>query len=151
MPFEWPLQKVLDVTQTHEKAVKAELYELSWQIAARQQELLTRRNGLHRLMDELAMMDMAARRQQQDVMMKWFAMEERSLAQLRDHIGELTAERTAKVQELARVRHKKDRLAELRDEAHKDYQRDLDHREQMQLDEIYHINFARRGLQPSNT
>lgn len=145
MPFEWSLQKVLDVTATREKAVKAELYELSWQIAARQQELLTRREAMHRLMDELAMMDMVARREQQDTMMKWFAMEERCLGQLKDLIAELVRERSEKVQDLARVRNKKDRLGDLREDACRDYHRDLEQREQQQLDEIYHINFARRS------
>jgi hypothetical protein len=146
VPFEWPLQKVLDVAATREKAIKAELFDLSSRIVAQQHELHTREEGLRRMMRELAAADLLARRQRQDMMMKWFDHETRALRRIRGGIETLMAERARKVDELARTRNKKDRLGDLRRDARGEYERQVERREQAQLDEIFHVNFARRAM-----
>ncbi|NBB95044.1 MAG: hypothetical protein GVY16_04815 [Planctomycetes bacterium] len=135
---------------TREKAVKAELYELSWQISSQQQELLTRREGLSRSMDELSMLDMNVRRERQDMMMTWFAMEDRALRGIAEQIRDWMEQRRRKVEELARIQNKKDRLSDLRDEAEDVHERKRDKREQEQLDEVHHISLARRRMARSS-
>jgi hypothetical protein len=72
------------------------------------------------------------------------AVEERLLARLRARQEALEAARSAKTDQFLRVRGMRRTLERLRVEARAKYLRDMNRQEQTQLDETFHISFARK-------
>jgi hypothetical protein len=148
MKFHWPLQRLLDVTEKRELACKAELFDLSRQIADRQQETVRRRKLMRRLLCDLGQLEVGERISRHAVLMRSFAAEERALALIVKKIESLERQREEKKQELTRIMGKRDALGKLRQEARLKYERYVDRREQQQAEEMHQIRLMHRDQQP---
>jgi flagellar biosynthesis chaperone FliJ len=144
MAFAWKLQRVLDVTITRETGLKAELYRLSQKIANIDAAIARRRDNIRRTLREMADRSVAERMQQQEWMMRALEQQQREIHGLCEQRASLQETRAAKIDELAHLTAKKDTLDDMRTQARRNYDKALGDKEQKQLDEIFHIGFARR-------
>ena len=142
--FQWRLQRVLDITEQRERALRLELFALAHRIVAVKQEILLRRATVRGLLEDLGRRDLAERLGEQVIVLACAAVEERLLARLRARQEALEAARSAKTDQFLRVRGMRRTLERLRVEARAMYLRDLNRPEQTQLDETFHISFARK-------
>ena len=142
--FKWQLQRVLDITEQRERALRLELLTLTHQIIAVQQEILFRRTTVRSLLDDLGQRGFPERLAEQVVVLACAAAEERFLDRLRARQAALEAARSAKTDKFLRIRGTRRTLERLREEARLKYLREMDRQEQAQLDEAFHISFARR-------
>jgi hypothetical protein len=142
--FVWRLQRVLDITEQRESALRQELLALANQIIAVQQEILLRQAVVRGLLDDLGRRELIERMADQVVVLACAAAEERLLDRLRARQAALQAARSAKTDQFLRVRSTRRTLERLREEARLKYLREMDRQEQSQLDEAFHISFARK-------
>ncbi|MCX5684028.1 MAG: hypothetical protein NT049_10125 [Planctomycetota bacterium] len=143
--FVWRLQRVLDITEQREAALRHELLALAHQIIAVQQEILLRQAVVRGLLDDLGQRELLERLPQQLLVLTCTEAEERLLARLRARQAALEVARSAKTDQFLRVRSTRRTLERLREEARLDYLREMDRQEQAQLDEAFHISFARKS------
>jgi flagellar biosynthesis chaperone FliJ len=146
MPFHWPLQRLLDVTDKRELAVKADLFDLSRRISLTRKEILDRRRRIRLVLADLASADLSERLLRREVLVRCGRSEEDVIAALANRVKELSVRRQEKVTELARITAKKNTLQKMRSEARRSYQRWLSLREQQRMDELFHTGYARRTL-----
>ncbi|MBN1943970.1 MAG: hypothetical protein JW849_11815 [Phycisphaerae bacterium] len=144
MGFHWPLQKVLDVAETRELAIKAELFRLARDIARGQEEVRRRRSVLRLLLADLIAAPPDERLALRDMLMRCRKAEEKVVRRLREQIGAWQKQREDRTADLAKLSAKKDALNKMRREARREYQRRLDLREQQRADEVFQMGFVRR-------
>jgi flagellar biosynthesis chaperone FliJ len=145
MGFHWSLQKVLDVAEKRELAIKAELFRLARNIARTEEEIQRRRAMLRLLLADLAVAPLPERLAGRDVIMRCRKMEETAVRNLQEKVNDWQEQRETRTAELAKLTAKKDTLQRMRSEARREYQRQLDLREQQRADEVFQMTFARRG------
>jgi flagellar biosynthesis chaperone FliJ len=145
MGFHWSLQKVLDVAEKRELAIKAELFRLARNIALGQEAIQHRRAMLRLLLADLAAAPLSERLAGRDVLMRCRQAEEQAVGRLQQQVDDWQEQREARTADLAKLTAKKDALQRMRSEARKAYQRHLDLREQQRADEVFQMAFARHG------
>jgi len=145
MGFHWSLQKVLDVTETRELAIKAELFRLARRIARGEEEIHRRRAMLRLLLTDLAEAPLPERLAKRDMLMRCRKTEEAAVRALQMQVDEWQLQRQERTADLVKLTAKKDTLNRMRQEARQAYQRQLDLREQQRADEIFQMTFARRN------
>ncbi|MBN1556145.1 MAG: hypothetical protein JXA11_15500 [Phycisphaerae bacterium] len=147
MGFHWSLQKLLDVTEKRELAIKADLYGIARNIARGEEEIHRRRSMLRLLLADLAAAPPEERLAQRDVLMRCHKAEEKIIRRLQEQIRLWQKQREERTADLAKMSAKKDTLNKMRLEARREYQRDLDLREQHRADEIFQMTFVQRKQQ----
>jgi flagellar biosynthesis chaperone FliJ len=145
MGFHWSLQKVLDVAEKRELAIKAELFRLARNIALAEEAIHRRRTMLRLLLADLAATPLPERLAGQDVLMRCRKAEEKAIRRLQEQVDAWQLQREARTAEMVKITAKKDALKRMRQEARRAYQRHLDLREQQRADEVFQMTFARRG------
>ena len=145
MGFHWSLQKVLDVTETRELAIKAELFRLARQIARGEEEIHRRRAMLRLLLADLAEAPLPERLAKRDMLMRCRKTEEAAVRALQMQVDEWQMQRQERTADLVKFTAKKNTLTRMRQDARQAYQRQLDLREQQRADEIFQMTFARRN------
>jgi flagellar biosynthesis chaperone FliJ len=143
MPFKWSLQRLMDVTDKRELALKAELYELSRRIAAVELDIQHRRELIDQTLADLCEAEINQRLCRHDVLMQSLAGVENEIKTFRGRLWQLGAEREEKTRQLVALQAKKENLHKLRDKARREYDRLLALKEQKQMDEIFQMNYAR--------
>ena len=143
MPFQWTLQKLLDVTDTRELAAKAELFDISRRIARLQEDILRRKSMVNALLQDMRQMTIQERMSRQEPLMRGMAMERENIRLMISQTNELDELREEKKVELAKITAKKDTLNRLHDEARKKYQHLLGLKEQQRADESFNVRFVR--------
>jgi hypothetical protein len=78
------------------------------------------------------------------MLMRCRKMEEREVQRLRDQVRQWQEQREERTAALVKLTAKKDTLDRMRQDARKDYQRQIDLLEQHRADEIFQMTFARR-------
>lgn len=144
MKFHWPLQRLLDVTNTQEKAIKAKLFEVACRIASAQEQLVRHESVLRALLHEMSGMDLEDRMNRQELFMRCATAQKHQIAQVHEQIRQLEEQREAVKTELVAIMNKRENLEKLRTEARRDYDRMLNLCEQKQLDEAFLVGYARR-------
>ena len=144
--FHWPLQRLLDVTNQREKARRAELLDLSRQIARLRQQILLQQASVRSLLAELADMDLPLRlRMHADFQACCRAAQQR-VEQLQASLTSLADQRSAKARLLMEARKKRQTLERLRDEARQEHARQQGRIEQRRFDEVAHVAKARQMI-----
>jgi len=145
MGFQWSLQKVLDVAEKRELAIKAELFRLARHIARGEEEIHRRRTMLRLLLADLAATPLPERLARRDMLMRCRKAEEKAVRRLQEQVDDWQEQRETRTADLVKITAKKDALNRMRREARQAYQRHLDLREQQRADEVFQMTFARRG------
>jgi flagellar biosynthesis chaperone FliJ len=141
--FRWRLQRVLDITEQRERALRAELLALAQAIARVRQEILGRQALVRTILAELAQRSLPERLPEQALVLQCAAAEERILRRLRTRQKDLETQRAAKTEAYLRIRARRETLRRLREEARQKHLREQLLLEQKQFDETAHLAYAR--------
>lgn len=145
--FHWPLQRLLDVTAQREKVLRAELLNLSRQIARLRQQVLWRQAALRQMLEDLAAEELPVRIRNQPVVMDCSQAQQTRIDRLEEQLADLGRRRSQKTEQLVKVRGKRQTLERLRQEAWQGHVRQELKLEQRQFDEIAHVGKARRLIE----
>jgi flagellar biosynthesis chaperone FliJ len=141
--FTWRLQRVLDIAQEREEALRNEIALLNHRIFQVKQEILARREAVRRLLDDIARQPLAERLGEQTLIMACASVEHRILQGLHARQSELENQRAAKMQDFFQARRARQTLERIREEARQRYLKEQARLEQIQFDESAHVAFAR--------
>jgi flagellar export protein FliJ len=142
--FQWPLQRLLDVTVQRQRAMRAELAAVVSAIAEVQSKIDRRRELLRVLLEDLAGQDVAERITNQQVFMSFSVSCEREIERLGTKRSELESEREERRQALLNIRAECQTLEKLREEAWKQYVSEVQSEQQKELDDVVNTAYARR-------
>ena len=145
--FKWPLQCLLDVTSQRETARRAELLQLSREIARVHQEILHHRTVLSGLLADLASDSLAERIRKQEVFMECSRSTQNLIVQLTAKARELKSRRQDQTDKLTRTRSFRETLERLREQARQRHVREQDRLELKALDESAQTAFARKRIE----
>jgi flagellar export protein FliJ len=141
--FQWRLQRVLDITEQREEALRTELLALAHRIVKVRQEIVARQTTMRMILAELAARALAERLPEQSVVLASATAEERVIRGLRAKQAELQKERAARTEQFLAFRARRRTLDRLREEARAKHLREEGKREQLEFDEGAHLAFAR--------
>lgn len=143
--FRWTLQRVFDVKQQRQRALRSELFMLAQDIARVREAILHRRTRLRSLLEDLASRSLTDRIAEQAVFMQFVGVEETAIRHLTARRADLEATRTETHRRFLDVRSTCKMLERLREQAYQRYLREAARDEQKLLDETAHVAHARQG------
>jgi len=143
--FHWPLQRLLDVTIQRERALRAEVFDLSRRIARAHGALFDRRAAVRGALAEIAALPSPRRLPVQETFMGGAEAEIRRIRRMEQELRELQQRRAEKLSALERARSKRQTLERLREEARRRHEQEVLKLEQKQLDESSQSAFVRRS------
>ena len=143
--FVWRLQRVLDIKEKEEQKARAELFELAEKLAETRGELLARQKMLKDLISGLAEESPKARLGKQEFFLKFSAVSDKQIRNLKDLIRLLELQQREKVVEVLKVRRFKEGLESLREETKRQFIEEQEKLEQKELDERAGVSFVRRA------
>ncbi len=141
--FDWPLQRLLDVTARRESARRAELVSLTNATAGAQGELFARQAALRTAMDELAQGSFAGRVGLQAAAMAAMPAERARRDAMKRRLAELRSRRREALDALTETRRLRRTLERLREKAWRRWREEADRAEQKALDESSQTAFVR--------
>lgn len=141
--FDWPLQRLLDVTARRESARRAELVSLTNAAARAQGELFARQAALRAAMDELATGSFAGRVGLQTAAMAAMPAERARRDAMKRRLAELRSRRREALDALTETRRLRRTLERLRAKAWRRWRQEADRAEQKALDESAQTAFVR--------
>lgn len=142
--FRWNLQRLLDVAEQRELALRSELFALSERAAETRGEMLEVRNTIGRMLSDLAEADGASRLARTGLVLDAAARQERRIADLDEALQKIRRERKAVSEKLLEARRRREGLERLREQAMRRWRTERDRREQSRLDEAATVGFNRR-------
>jgi flagellar biosynthesis chaperone FliJ len=142
--FVWRLQRVLDVKKKEEQKARAELFELTQELAQVRGELLRRKKILEQIIDDLTGEKPGKRLGKQEFFLKHSATNDEQIKKLKNKIGELETQQKEKIAEVLKIRRFKEGLERLRTEAKMQFIKEQEQLEQKELDETATISFVRK-------
>lgn len=142
--FVWRLQRVLDIKNKEEQKARAELFELTQELAQRRGELLARKKILERIINGLTGENPKKRLGKQEFFLRYSATNDEQIKKLKNKIGELESQQREKIVEVLKIRRFKEGLERLRTEAKMQFIKEQEHLEQKELDETATVSFVRR-------
>jgi flagellar FliJ protein len=142
--FVWRLQRVLDVKKKEEQKARAELFELTQELAQVRGELLRRKKILEQIIDDLTGEKPGKRLGKQEFFLKHSATNDEQIKKLKNKIGELEKQQKEKIAEVLKIRRFKEGLERLRTEAKMQFIKEQEQLEQKELDETATISFVRK-------
>ena len=151
--FQWPLQRLLDVTIQRELAARAKLFALSRRIAGVHREIFHHQASLRIALAELSEKELEKRLPEQQVFMQCSEAEEDRLDKLRENLSILKKQRAENIDLFTKTKSSRETLERLREESLQRHERETIKEQQKQLDENAQTAFARKmislsGLQP---
>ena len=141
--FVWRLQKVLDIKAKEEQVKQMELFRLTETLAARQSELLVRRQVLREIMGEIARDQSSQRLEKQAFFLEHAATNDRLIETLREEIKTLEVRRHEKTAEVLAAKQFREGLEKLRHEAKAQFIQEQEKLEQNEMDDRTTVAFAR--------
>jgi flagellar export protein FliJ len=142
--FDWPLQKLLDVTVQRERAQRADLAAVNGRIHQTQEQIDRRRELIRTLMEDLAGQSLDDRIANQQTFHSFSQACENEIARLAGIKAKLGKEKDRLTEELLSLRSERQTLETLREEAWKQYCAEVQRQEQKELDDTVNTAFARR-------
>ncbi|MFO8014499.1 MAG: hypothetical protein R6X20_14470 [Phycisphaerae bacterium] len=142
--FRWPLERVFDVKQQRQRALRSDLFMLAQEIARVREAILYRRSRLRGLLEELAGRPLPDRIADQGVFMQFVGVEEEAIRRLTARRADLEATRTETHRRFLDVRATCKMLARLREQAYRRYLHEVGRDEQKLLDQAAHLAHARK-------
>ncbi len=143
--FKWPLQRLLDVTERRELALRAALYGLSRQMVQLRQRILRRQVSLRTLLDDLAARHDEQRLNRQAMVLACSGSARKELRGMEEALAGLENERSTKTREMMKVRSSRQTLEKLRQQALDRHYLQQQAQEQKELDEAAQVAYVRRG------
>lgn len=142
--FAWTLQRLLDVTQRREQALRGELTELSGRIGALRREAAQRRDALRRQMEALGRLPLSQRMERMVSFAPCVKVEEAAISALQEQAQALQEQRRKTMEKFLAVRASRRTLEKLRTQSYERYKVEARKAEQKLLDETATVAFARQ-------
>ena len=142
--FVWPLQRLLDVTEKRERAMRLELVTINQQIVRLGQEIERCHADIRTMLQNISQQTIELRIATQGQVVAYTAAIEHRIESLGSDRSKLSEEKTQKTEQLLKVRASREALEKMRNNALSEYRRQAGVDEQKQLDESAQIGFVRR-------
>ena len=146
--FEWRLQKLLDLKNKQEEALRAELIAVTEQAVGLRGQILMERALLRQRLAETERMPAAERMARQEFVLQYSQVTETTIREMDRKLELLELLRHNKIQEILTVRKFRKGLEKLRARAQEEFELDQQRQDQKQTDDRNTIGFARRMMQP---
>jgi flagellar export protein FliJ len=146
--FRWRLQRLLDVRQKQEDALRAELIGLTEQTAALRGRILMEKAMLRSRLADLRQTPNGDRLRRQQTFMLCVAVVDGRIAALQSDLHVLEQQRNEKIEAIMGIRKFRKALERLREQARDAHAHEQHRDEQNSQDENTNAAFARRILEP---
>jgi flagellar export protein FliJ len=147
--FVWRLQRVLDIREKEEQAMRSELMALSERMVLLRQEIMVIRARIHTALEDLSSKEPVERLAGQQLFMKYSEYSEIEIDSLRIELSKIDAQRKAKMNEILEKRQSIKVLEKLRTKAKEAFVIESTHREQLEIDEYTNNKFGSRAVMNS--
>jgi flagellar biosynthesis chaperone FliJ len=144
--FVWRLQHVLDVKAREEQAKRAELLEITEELAETRGGLLARQTVLRNIIAGITAEQHQSKLAKQEFFFRHSTTSDEEIKVLREKISELELKQGEKIGEVLKVRRFKEGLEKLRAEAKRKFIQEQEKLEQKELDEAAGNLFARKAV-----
>lgn len=142
--FHWPLQRLLTVTAQRERALKAEMLDLSRRMAIARQDIVHRQMVIRVSLERLGAAPLDERMRDQEMIMACSALHQRRIVRQQETLKTLEARRRGTSAEFVQARAKRQTLERMQGEARREHVRQELAIEQKQFDETAQMSFGRR-------
>ena len=149
--FVWRLQRVLEIKKKEEQKVRAELFQLTENLAQTRGELLRRRKMLENIINGLAEENPKKRLGEQEFFLRYSATSDEQIRKLEDKKNGLESQQREKIAEVLKVKRFKEGMEKLRVEAKIQFIKEQEKLEQKEMDEGAAISFIRKSRSWENT
>lgn len=146
--FRWRLQRLLDVRQKQEDALRAELIGLTEQTAALRGRILMEKAMLRSRLADLRQSPADERLGEQQTFMQYVTVVDARIAALQSDLNVLERQRSEKIEAIMGIRKFRKALERLREQARDAHAQEQHRDEQNRQDENANAAFARRILEP---
>ncbi len=134
--FFWRLQRVLDIREKQEQALRSALMMLSERMMLLRQEIMVIRARIHTALEELGNKDAAERLLSQQIFMKYSEYSENEINFLKAELSEVDKQRKEKMNEILEKRKLIKMLEKLKAKAKEEFLAESAHIEQKEIDEF---------------
>jgi flagellar FliJ protein len=145
--FAWRLQRVLDIKRKEEQIKKAELLEITGELAQVRGKLLIQKRLLKNIIDSLTKEHPRIRLNKQEFFLRCSATNDELIKKLESEVKELETRQKGKIAEVLKVKRFKEGLNKLRVEAKTQFIKEQERLEQKDADEMTIMGFARKIVQ----
>lgn len=145
--FVWRLQRVLDIKRKEEQTKRAQLLEITEELAQRRGELLMQKRLLKSIIDSLTEEHPKSRLGKQEFFLRCSATDDELIKKLESKVNGLETRQREKIAEVLKVKRFKEGLKKLRVEAKTQFIREQERLEQKDADEMTTMRFARKMMQ----
>ena len=149
--FVWRLQRVLEIKKKEEQKVRAELFQLTENLAQTRGELLRRQKMLENIINGLTEENPKRRLGEQEFFLRYSATSDEQIRKLEDKKNGLESKQREKIAEVLKVKKFKKGLERLRAEAKMQFIKEQEKLEQKEMDEGATISFVRKSRSWENT
>lgn len=147
--FHWRLQRLLDVKEQQEQALRLELVALNQEALELRRQIIFHRSLARTWLLEMRDWPLQRRIDQHGAVMRCVHVAEMRIDALELALHDLKAKRKEKTDELMQVRSRRQTLQRLGEEARQEHLRKELLREQKELDDGAQVAFARKMHQPA--
>ena len=148
--FIWPLQRLLDVKEKQEDAKRVELASLTQQAAAIRGRIMMLKMMLKAMLSDLKQLDPQIRMQKQQDFMNYVPVKDAEIENFKKQLQDVEEKRKQKLEEMMELRKFRKGLEKLREKAREEYQNQMSHQQQNELDDNTNASFARKVLSSVN-
>lgn len=145
--FKWRLERLLDIRQKQEEALRAELMGLAEQAAALRGRILMEKAMLRSRLAELRKTAAADRLSRQELFMEKVSVIDARIAACQHELNDLEQKRKKKTEAIMAARKSRKALEQLRQQAYERYRQDLNAEAQKDQDENTNAAFVRKVLE----
>lgn len=145
--FVWRLQKVLDIKQKQSQLKRAELLGLAEKIVEKRSGLLSQKQILKTLLNDVANENADVRIMKQAFVLKSASANRANIENLKAEIAGLEIQRKEKIQEVLKIRKETQALEKLRERTKKEFIREQESLDQKLQDDRFSMSYARKILQ----
>ena len=143
--FVWRLQRVLEIKKKEEQKVRAELFQLTENLAQARGELLRWKKMLENIIVGLAEENPKKRLGEQEFFLRYSATSDEQIKKLEEKKNKLESQQREKIAEVLKVKRFKEGMEKLRVEAKVQFIKEQEKLEQKEMDESATISFVRKS------
>jgi flagellar export protein FliJ len=148
--FIWPLQRLLDVKEKQEDAMRVELASLTQQAAAIRGRIMMLKMMLKSMLSDLKQLDPQTRMTKQQEFMNYVPVKDAEIQNFNRQLNEVEEQRKQKLQEMMELRKFRKGLEKLREKARDEHLQQENKLQQNLLDENTNASYARKVLSKVN-
>ena len=140
--FKWRLQRLLDIKEKKETAMRAELVTVTEQAVAVRSKIILEKSLLRQMFVELGQKEAKERLDEQEIVLKYSHVRDERIRRLKLELAELEQKRKEKIQEIMKIRKFRKGLERLRADAKVEFVREQESYLQKELDDRSNMSFA---------